>query len=370
MATTRDYYEVLEVTRSASQDEIKKSFRKLAMKYHPDRNPGDAAAETSFKEINEAYEVLSDPGKRSQYDTYGRVGGGAGGFGDAFAGAGFGDLFDMFFGGQGGGRRRGGPRPGRDLRYGLELTFEEAIFGVEKEIQVPRRDVCATCSGSGAEPGSTPIQCPDCGGQGQVRRVAQSVFGQVVNVVTCPRCRGEGRLIEKPCTACQGSGRVQSAKTLKVTIPAGVDHGDQIRLSGEGEAGARGGGYGDLYVAMSVRPHPLLRRQGRDIYYDLGVNFSQAALGDTIEVPTVDGPVKLDVPAGTQYGTRLRLAGRGVPHVRSGKRGDEIVVVHVITPTKLNFEEKKALEGLGGRTGLPTEAPKNVFDRLRDSLGI
>lgn len=370
MATTRDYYAVLEVTRSASQDEIKKSFRKLAMKYHPDRNPGDASAETSFKEINEAYEVLSDPGKRSQYDTYGRVGGGAGGSGDAVAGAGFGDLFDMFFGGQGGGRQRGGPRRGGDLRYGLELTFEEAIFGVEKEIQVPRRDVCTTCSGSGAEPGSTPIQCPDCGGQGQVRRVAQSVFGQVVNVVTCPRCRGEGQLIEKLCTACQGSGRMQSRKTLKVTIPAGVDDGDQIRLSGEGEAGARGGGYGDLYVAMSVRPHPLLRRQGRDIYYDLGVNFSQAALGDTIEVPTVDGPVKLDVPAGTQYGTRLRLAGKGVPHVRSGKRGDEIVVVHVITPTKLNSEGKKALEGLGGRTGLPTEAPKNVFDRLRDSLGI
>ena len=369
MATTRDYYEVLEVERGASQEEIKRSFRKLAMKYHPDRNPGDDAAERSFKELNEAYEVLSDPDKRNQYDTYGRVGG-AGGFGDTFAGAGFGDLFDMFFGGQGGGRQRGGPRRGGDLRYGLALKFEEAVFGVEKEIQVPRRDVCTVCSGSGAEPGTTPTTCPDCGGQGQVRRVAQSVFGQVVNVVTCPRCRGEGELIEHPCATCHGSGRVQSSKSVKVTIPAGVDDADQIRLSGEGEAGTRGGGYGDLYVAMTVDQHPVLRRQGRDIYYDLGVNFTQAALGDSIEVPTVDGPVKLDVPAGTQYGTRLRLGGRGVPHVRSGKRGDEIVIVHVITPTKLTAEQKKALEGLGEKTGLPTEAPRNVFDRLRDSLGI
>ena len=369
MATTRDYYEVLEVARGASQEEIKRSFRKLAMKYHPDRNPGDAAAERSFKELNEAYEVLSDPNKRDQYDTFGRVGGGAG-FGDAFSGAGFGDLFDMFFGGQGGGRQRGGPRRGGDLRYGLGLKFEEAVFGVEKEIRVPRRDVCTVCSGTGAEPGTSPTRCPDCGGQGQVRRVAQSVFGQVVNVVTCPRCRGEGELIEHPCTSCQGSGRVQSSKTLKVTIPAGVDDGDQIRLSGEGEAGTRGGGYGDLYVAITVEAHPVLRRQGRDIYYDLGVNFTQAALGDSIEVPTVDGPVTLDVPAGTQYGTRLRLGGRGVPHVRSSRRGDEIVIVHVITPTKLSTEQKKGLEALGGKTGLPTEAPKNVFDRLRDSLGI
>ena len=369
MATTRDYYEVLEVTRGASQVDIKRSFRKLAMKYHPDRNPGDESAHARFKELSEAYEVLSDPNKRNQYDTFGRVGGG-GGFGDAFAGAGFGDLFDMFFGGQGGVRQRGGPRRGSDLRYTLQLDFEEAIFGVEKEIEVPRPVVCETCSGSGAQPGSTPARCPDCGGQGQVRRMAQSVFGQVVNVVTCPRCRGEGEIIEHPCPTCHGGGRVQSSKKLKVKIPAGVDDGDQIRLTGEGEGGSRGGMYGDLYVAMSVRPHSLLRRQGRDIYYDLGVNFGQAALGDQIEVPTVDGPVKLEVPPGTQYGSRLRLTGRGVPHVRSGRRGDQIVVVHVITPSKLDAKQKQALEQLGGRTGLPTEPPKNVFDRLRESLGI
>jgi molecular chaperone DnaJ len=369
VATTRDYYEVLEVTRGASQAEIKRSFRKLAMKYHPDRNPGDDGAHARFKELSEAYEVLSDPGKRNQYDTFGRVGGG-GGFGDAFAGAGFGDLFDMFFGGQGGARQRGGPRRGGDMRFILQIDFEEAVFGSEKEIEVPRPEVCPTCSGSGAEPGSTPERCPDCGGQGQVRRVAQSVFGQVVNVVTCPRCRGEGEIIEDPCPTCRGAGRVQSTKRLKVKIPAGVDDGDQIRLPGEGEGGSRGGGYGDLYVAMSVRPHSLLRRQGRDIYYDLGVNFSQAALGDHIEVPTVDGPVKLEVPPGTQYGSRLRLAGRGVPHVRSGRRGDQIVVVHVVTPSKLDAKQKQALEQLGGRTGLPTEAPKNVFERLRESLGI
>ena len=371
MATTRDYYEILEVSRGASQEEIKKSYRKLAMKWHPDRNPGDVTAESRFKEVSEAYEVLSDPSKRSQYDTFGRVSGAgsAGGFGQAFAGAGFGDLFDMFFGGQAG-RQRTGPRRGADLRFGLQLEFEEAIFGVEKEIQVPRRETCAVCSGSGAQVGTSPTRCPDCGGQGQVRRVSQSVFGQVVNVVTCPRCRGEGEIIEYPCATCHGAGLVQSSKKLKVTIPAGVDDGDQMRLSGEGEAGARGGPHGDLYVAMSVRPHALLRRQGRDIYYDLGVSFAQAALGDSIEVPTVDGPVKLEVPAGTQYGSRLRLNGRGVPHVRSGRRGDEIVVVHVVTPTKLNAQQKQALEQLGGVTGQPTEAPKKVFDRLRDSLGL
>lgn len=370
MATTRDYYEVLEVARGASPEEIKRSFRKLAMKYHPDRNPGDATAEAHFKELNEAYEVLSDPGKRNQYDTFGRVGGRASGFGDAFSGAGFGDLFDMFFGGQGGGRQRTGPRRGNDLRFTLQLAFEEAVFGVEKEVQVPRRDVCATCSGTGAATGTAPVTCTNCGGQGQVRRVSQSVFGQVVNVVPCPHCQGEGSIIEHPCETCRGSGRVQSTRNLKVTIPAGVDDGDQMRLAGEGEAGARGGGYGDLYVAMHVGAHPLLRRQGRDIFYDLGVSFGQAALGDSIEVPTVDGPVKLEVPAGTQYGTRLRLAGRGVPNVRSGRRGDEIVVVHVITPTKLTPEHRKTIEQLGGRTGLPTEPPKNFFDRLRDSIGL
>jgi molecular chaperone DnaJ len=368
VATTRDYYELLGVDRRASQDDIKKAFRKLAMQYHPDRNPGNAESERHFKELNEAYNVLSDPGKRSQYDTFGRVGG-AGGMGDVFGGSGFGEIFDMFFGNQGG-RRNAGPRRGADLRYGLELEFTEAVFGVEKEIDVPRRDVCAKCSGSGAEPGSSVQRCPECNGQGQVRRMAQSVFGQVVNVTTCPRCGGEGEIVEHPCTTCGGGGRVQSSKRLRVNVPAGVDDGDQVRLTGEGEAGVKGGGYGDLYVAMSVRPHPVLRRSGRDIYYDLGINFAQAALGDTIEVPTVDGGVKLDVPAGTQYGTRLRIQGHGVPHVRTGRRGDQIVVVHVITPTRLTEEQRQALEALEGRTGLPTAAPKGFLDRLRESLGL
>jgi molecular chaperone DnaJ len=200
--------------------------------------------------------------------------------------------------------------------------------------------------------------------------MAQSIFGQVVNVSTCPRCRGEGEIIDKPCHTCSGSGRVHASKKLRVKVPAGVDDGDQIRLSSEGEGGARGGGYGDLYVAMQVQAHPLLRRNGRDIYYDLGVSFAQAALGDSIEVPTVDGPVRLEVPAGTQYGTRLRLQGRGVPHVRTGRRGDQIVVTHVVTPTKLNPEQRQALDALGGRTGLPTEAPRGFVDRLRESLGL
>jgi molecular chaperone DnaJ len=372
LAATRDYYEVLEVSRTASGDEIKKAFRKLAMKWHPDRNPGDAEAERRFKECSEAYEVLSDPQKRNQYDTFGAVPGmGGGGFpGGGFQSAGFGDIFDMFFGGQGRGGGRPGPRRGSDLRYTLELEFNEAIFGVERDIEIPRQDVCSTCSGNGSEPGKSLTRCAECSGTGQVRRVSQSFLGQVVNVGTCPRCRGEGELVEHPCVTCHGAGRVESRKMLRVKVPAGVDNGDQIRLTGEGEAGVKGGGYGDLYVAMAVRSHPDLRRNGRDIYYDLGVGFGQAALGDSIEVPTVDGPVKLELPAGTQYGSRLRIAGHGVPHVRTGRRGDQIVVVHVLTPTKLSAEERKALEVLGGRTGLPTAAPKGLFDKLKDSLGL
>ncbi|MHB8509796.1 MAG: molecular chaperone DnaJ [Candidatus Dormibacteria bacterium] len=369
MATTRDYYEVLGVERAAGSEEIKKAYRRLAMRFHPDRNPGDRAAEESFKEINEAYEVLSDANKRNQYDTYGRVGGG-GGFAEAFSGAGFGEIFDMFFGGQGGGRRQAGPRQGSDLRVGLPLEFEEAVFGVEKEIEIPRRDTCPTCSGSGAEAGSSATTCTECNGQGQVRRVGQSVFGQVVNVIACPRCRGEGQVIEKPCKTCTGSGLVSSQRRLRVSIPAGVDEGDQVRLPGEGEAGQRGAPHGDLYVVVTIRPHALLRRNGRDVYYDLGIGFDQAALGDTIEVPTVDGVQKLEIPAGTQYGTRIRIQGHGVPHVRTGRRGDQIVIVHVITPTRLTADQRKALESLGGRTGLPTAAPKGLLDKLRESLGI
>ena len=373
MATTRDYYVILEVSRAAGPEEIKKSFRKLAMKWHPDRNPGSAEAESRFKEISEAYEVLSDPAKRQQYDTFGAVPGmgGGGGFpAGGFQTAGFGDIFDMFFGGQGRGAARAGPRRGSDLRYMLELEFNEAVFGIDKEIDVPRQDTCGTCTGSGSEPGKGLSRCTVCGGAGQVRRVSQSLFGQVVNVATCPRCRGEGEMVEFPCPTCHGAGRLQTTKRLRVKVPAGVDEGDQVRLTGEGEAGIKGGGYGDLYVAMTLRPHPELRRNGRDIYYDLGVGYSQAALGDSIEVPTVDGSVKLEVPAGTQYGTKLRIQGHGVPHVRTGRRGDQIVVVHVITPTRLNADQRKALEVLGGRTGLPTAAPKGIFDRLRDSLGI
>jgi molecular chaperone DnaJ len=374
MATTRDYYEILEVNRGASPEEIKRAFRQLAMKYHPDRNPGNVEAEARFKEASEAYEVLSDPQKRNQYDTYGAVpgfGGGGGFAGFQSAAGGFGDIFDMFFGGQGAaGRARPGPRRGSDLRYALELEFSEAVFGVEKDIDVPRHDTCQTCSGSGSEPGKDPVRCPECNGAGQVRRVAQSFLGQVVNVTACPRCRGEGELVEHPCPTCQGSARVESRKVLRVKVPAGVDDGDQIRLNGEGEAGIKGGPYGDLFVAIRVRPHPELRRVGHDVYYDLGVGFAQAALGDTIEVPSVDGPVKIELAPGTQYGSKLRVAGHGVPHVRTGRRGDQIVVVHVVTPTRLTPEQKKALEVLGGRTGLPTAAPRGILDRLRDSLGL
>jgi molecular chaperone DnaJ len=369
VATTRDYYDVLGVRRGASQDDIKRAFRQLAMQNHPDRNPGDNAAEARFKEINEAYAVLSDPGKREQYDTFGRVPG-AGGFGDAFGGGGFGDIFDMFFGAQMGTRRGAGPRRGADLRYDLELALEDAVYGLEKDIDVTRQDTCPACKGSGAAAGTSPVRCRECGGQGQVRRVSQSFLGQIVNVVTCPACRGSGEQIDSPCSSCGGGGRVRQSKQLRVKVPAGVDDGDQIRLGNEGEAGIHGGSHGDLYVAIHVRAHPMLRRNGRDLYFDLGINFAQAALGDSIEVPTIDGPEKVEIPPGTQYGTRLRLQGRGVPHIRTGRRGDQIVVTHIVTPTKLTGEQRKALETLGGRTGQPTEAPKNLLDRLRDSLGL
>ena len=373
MAIKRDYYEILGVGRSASPEDLKRSFRKLAMEYHPDRNQGDASAAERFKEANEAYQVLSDPQKRRSYDMFGHSGvdpGAAGsGFGD-FEGFGFGDIFNTFFGGAAGTRSRGRSVRGDDLRYDMTITFEEAFEGADKEIEVPRLATCELCGGAGAEPGSGTETCTTCGGSGQVRRQAQSIFGAVVNITGCPNCGGEGRILRNPCRQCHGQGRVEQRRRLRVKIPRGVDTGSQIRLAGEGAAGFRGGPLGDLYIVLRVRSHPHLRRQDDDVVYELPVNIVQATLGDRIEVPTMDGPVELSVPAGTQYGQTFRLHGRGMPNVRTGRRGDQFVVIQVVVLKDLSPEQKSHLQKVGGLTGKPEKVSKSFFQKLRDAINI
>lgn len=368
----RDYYEVLGVGRQASADELKRAFRKIAMESHPDRNPDDAAAAARFKEANEAYAVLSDPSRRRSYDLFGHSATDFGG-GPAvdFTDMPFGDLFETFFGGGVGSRaRRERATRGDDLRYDMTITFEEAFTGVERSIDVPRLAVCERCTGSGAEPGTGVDTCGTCGGSGQVRRAQQSIFGSVVTASTCPTCGGAGRLLKNPCSECRGQGRVQRTRKLAVKIPAGVDTGSQIRLSGEGEAGIRGGSPGDLYVVLRVKPHPQLARRDRDVIYELRVNMMQAALGDRIEVPTLEGPVEIDIPPGTQYGQSFRLAGRGMPDVRGGRRGDEYVLVQVIVPKDLSAEQKAHLRKIGGLTGKPEKISKGFFEKLRDAISL
>ncbi|MEP7106309.1 MAG: molecular chaperone DnaJ, partial [Chloroflexota bacterium] len=348
MAGKRDYYEVLGLQRGASPDELKSAFRKLAMQYHPDRNPDNPDASQRFKECSEAYQVLSDPAKRRSYDMFGHSGVDTTGFSGFEGFGGFGEIFETFFGGGGGRGRRGRTTRGDDLRYDLTIAFEEAFTGIEKEIEVPRAVTCERCTGSGAEPGSGVESCPGCGGSGQVRRAAQSIFGQVVNIVACPSCGGEGRLLRSPCTDCRGQGRVERRKRLRVRIPAGVDTGSQIRLSGEGEAGFRGGPPGDLYIVLRVKAHPQLQRQDQNIVYDLRINLVQAALGDRIEVPTLDGAVEVSIPPGTQYGQTFRLAGKGMPDVRTSRRGDQYVRVQVVVPKDLTSDQKSLLRKVGG----------------------
>lgn len=371
MAVKRDYYEVLGVARDCSPEELKRTFRKLAMELHPDRNPGNSAAEASFKEAAEAYQVLSDPDKRRSYDMFGHAGVGGTGFGGGgFEGFGFGDIFDAFFGGGFSGRGQGRDVRGADLRYDLTIAFEEAYLGSEKEIEVPRLVICERCTGTGAQPGSSVETCSGCGGSGQVRRSSQSIFGQVVNVVACPSCQGQGRIVRQPCTECRGQGRVERTKRLNLRIPAGVDTGSQIRLTGEGEAGVRGGPPGDLYVVIRVKQHPHLVRRDQDVIYELKLNMVQAALGDRIEVPTVDGPVEIAVPPGTQYGQTFRLAGRGIPHVRNGRRGDQFVVAQVVVPKDLDSKQKDLLKQVGGLTGKPERVGKGFFDKLRQAINL
>jgi len=372
LAVKRDYYEVLGCAREASGEDLKRAFRKIAMDSHPDRNPDDPAAAARFREASEAYAVLSDPGRRRWYDMFGHaaVGAGAGPAVD-FSDMPFADIFDTFFGGGFGGRsRRERSNRGDDLRYDLTITFEEAFTGVDKQIDVAKAATCERCSGSGAEPGTGEETCPACRGAGQVRRQAQSIFGTVVTTAACQTCGGAGRLIKSPCQQCRGQGRVERSRRLAVKIPGGVDTGSQIRISGEGEAGQRGGQPGDLYVVLRVKAHQHLARHDQDTVYELRINIVQAALGDRIEIPTLEGMVEIAIPTGTQNGQSFRLAGRGMPDVRGGRRGDQYVVVQVVVPKDLSTEQKALLRKVGGLTGKPEKVSKGFFEKLRDAISL
>lgn len=370
----KDYYELLGVARGASADELKKAYRKLAIKYHPDKNPGDKAAEDKFKEISQAYEVLSDPQKRSQYDQFGHdaytaqggrgpAGGGADPF-DIFSqvfggarGGGGGSIFEEFFGG-GSRRNPNGPVDGNDLRYDLEIDFEDAVFGTDTKITIPRMNVCDACSGSGSEPGSGKTKCVRCGGTGQV--TASNGFFSVRQ--PCGSCGGSGEVIDKPCRKCRGAGQVQIEKTLQVHIPPGVDTGSRLRISGEGEPGRRGGAPGDLYVFIHVRPNAVFSREGNDLLCEMPVPYTVAALGGVVSAPTVTGAVKMRIPEGTQNGTVLRLKGKGVPALRGGGRGDLHIRVRVEVPTGLNGEQKELLEKLQSTLGAKNYKLRGEFE--------
>jgi molecular chaperone DnaJ len=370
MATERDLYAVLGVGRDAPDAEIKRAFRRLAQQWHPDVNQ-EPGADQRFKEINEAYQVLSDPQRRQAYDMFGTIGdGGAGGF-DATGFGSFGDIFDAFFGTAQAGSRRGHPLAGADLRYDLRITLEEAVKGVDKEIDFTALGRCETCAGSGAAPGSEAVTCEQCGGRGEIRTTRRTMLGQMVNVSTCPRCQGEGKLITDPCPTCKGDGRTQRKRTLRVTIPAGIDEGHQIRLSNEGEVGPRGGPPGSLYVAVHVQPHPQLRREGTELAYDADVSIVQAALGTRISVPTVDGEEEIEIKPGTQPGTEIRLRGRGVPHLRrAGSRGDLHVFVNVVVPSKLSKRQRDLLAEYADEAGEAVSANGGgILDKVRDALG-
>ncbi len=375
MSTKRDYYDILGIPRDADGEAVKRAYRRLAKQYHPDTNNAPDA-EARFKEINEAYEVLSDPQKRATYDRFGYAGGSSP-FGGAGSGpdiSGFEDIFEQFFTGFGQRARtsRTGPQRGADIRVDLSVAFEEAAFGVEKPVEVPRREVCSTCHGSGSAPGTTPIRCSMCQGSGQVRRVQQSILGQFVNVTVCPQCQGEGEVITTPCPECKGQKTVQRTRTLVVEVPAGVDDGMQIRLANEGEPGTRGGPPGNVYVQLHVRPHPLFRRMGDDVHLELHINVAQAALGDEIAVPTLEGDERVTIPAGTQTGDSLRLRGKGIPILKRSGRGDEIISLIVDVPKRLTEEQRDLFAQLGKTLNndieIVPQGGKGFFDRLKDAF--
>ena len=378
MADKRDYYEVLGVEKGASEGELKKAYRKLAMKYHPDQNPGDKEAEEKFKEINEAYEILSDADKRARYDQFGFAGvdpnygaGAGGGFGGGFDGFDLGSIFGDFFGGGGSsqGRRRNGPARGQNIGVELEVTFEEAAFGCEKEIAYSRVEPCAACEGSGCKAGSQPQTCSRCGGRGTIR-TQQNFMGMTMQSENpCPTCGGSGKLIKDPCDTCKGKGKVRRTKKMKVNVPAGIDHGQSFRLRGEGNCGSNGGPSGDVLVTVAVKEHPLFQRDGANVLCEMPITFTQAALGAEIEVPTLDGRVRYTIPEGTQTGTTFRLKGKGIPYVGYKNRGDQYVTVVVETPTKLTKEQRELLKKLDAtmdENGQPKR--KRFFEKIRDSL--
>ena len=396
MADKRDYYEVLGVDKNADDAALKKAYRKLAKKYHPDVNPGDKDAEAKFKEATEAYTILSDPEKRRQYDQFGHAafengGGGAGGFGgfdfnSADMGDIFGDIFgDLFGGGFGGGRSRGrannGPMRGANLRARVNITFEEAVFGCEKELEITLKDECSTCHGTGAKPGTSPVTCPKCNGEGQIVYTQQSMFGMVRNVQVCPECQGSGKVIKEKCTSCHGTGYTSSRKKIQVTVPAGIDNGQSIRIREKGEPGTNGGPRGDLLVEVNIARHPIFQRQEMNIYSTAPITFAQAALGGPVRISTVDGDVEYEVKPGTQTDTRIRLRGKGVPSLRNKNiRGDHYVTLVVQVPTNLNSEAKEALrrfdEACGNHTAKSgngssekTEKKKKSFmDKLKETF--
>ncbi|MCH7811965.1 MAG: molecular chaperone DnaJ, partial [Chloroflexi bacterium] len=364
-ATKEDYFAVLGVSPDSTPEEIKKAFRRLAMKYHPDRNRSRDAGER-FKAINEAYEVLSDPDKRARYERFGHAGvDGISGQGfEGFSFGGFGDIFDAFFGGTT--ARRQGPRRGADLRLNVTLTFEEAAFGCEKTVAVAGVDTCSRCDGLRAEPGTQAEKCNNCGGSGEIRRVQQSVFGQFVNIAACDRCRGEGRVVSQPCRNCRGRGYERRSRKLEVKFPAGIDDSAQMRLSGEGDIGDRGGPRGNLYVLVAVQPHKLFQRDGDDLIYHLAVNIAEAALGTECEIPTLDGSESLPIPAGTQSGQVFVLRGRGVPHLRSSGRGDLLVRAQVVTPKRLSARQKEILAELADSLGTAeATGDKGFINRIK-----
>ncbi len=365
---TRDYYDILGVARDASGDEIKRAYRTLAREHHPDVADDKSSAEHRFKEINEAYEVLSDPGKRAQYDRFGAVGNGASQPGDFGFGGGFGDIFDMFFGTmRGPAARRAGPERGADLRYDVEISLEDAFAGSTTEIVFDRLAQCEHCKGSGAAPGTVVVSCERCRGTGMSQSVRQTALGQIVTQAPCTRCHGEGTVIPHPCQHCAGKGRSETETRLTINVPAGADDGSRIRIAGKGEAGIRGGPSGDLYVYLSVAAHPVFQRNGQDTFVNVPVSFPQAALGGTIEVPSLGGDLELNLVAGTQSGTRLRLRGQGMPIMGSSHRGDHYVTVHVVVPTKLNKRQREILQEYAEAGGDAIDE-RTFLERVKDAF--
>lgn len=377
----RDYYEVLGISKGASKDEIKKAYRTLARKYHPDVNQGSKEAEEKFKEVKEAYEVLSDDNLKARYDQFGHEGvksdgfdfGGAGGFGGGGFGdfGGFGDIFDVFFGDQFSQRRRPpGPEQGDDVRADVEITFEEAAFGTEKEVRISRKEKCKVCSGTGAKPGTEPETCPTCSGSGQVKVSQRTPFGHFQSIRTCTQCNGSGTVISDPCQTCHGRGQKSKKRTIKVTVPAGVEDGMRLRVAAEGGSGLRGGPPGDLYVVLHVLPHKLFERRGNDIYCEFPISFAQAALGAEIQVPALKGMAKLKIPEGTQTDTVFRLRGHGIPHLKGGSRGDQLIKVKIAVPTGLSEEQKELLRQFDDTVDETNATPKEkgFFGRMKDAF--